>query len=222
MFIDPHWQESLSALLVAINMAYGAPNLAVKLQAFSKDDVVLIAQTLQSRSYAPERWFGRSGTPPAEWPSLSMASLDVQRTNRYTVLAFAAELSGRESVSSRSGGLLYEDPFYAVLAAYNVGLATAKGVAPTRGALVEVKTPGREQAWARRQTIIDHIHRGTYRPEAYFAVSGSFLAQTPQSLWHCGEVSGDDLAHLIFNGQAGATFGDNPPKFHGLYKYVQP
>ena len=222
MFIEPFWQESLSSLLIAINMAYGAPHLRTILQPFTEADVVLIAQALENRSYKPEQWFGRSGSALPEPAKLSATAPAVHGTGRYTMLAYLAEPSGREAVSSRSAGLLYEDPFYAVLAAYNLGLAMAHGAAPGGSFPVEVMTSSRERAWAQRQPIVDQIRSATYRPQAYFAISGPLLPTTPQGRWRVGDVDGEDLTRLVFNGGAGAAFGSDRQQFHRLYKFVPP
>ena len=222
MFIEPIWQESLSSLLIAINIGYGAPHLGAILQPFTEADVVLIAKALENRAYKPEQWFGRSGPAQHEPAKLSATAPAVHRTRRYTMLAYSAEPSGREAVSSRSAGLLYEDPFYAVLAAYNLGLAMPHGAASGGGLPVEVRTSSRERAWAQRQPIVEQIRSATYRPDAYFAVSGPLLPAPPQGRWRIGDVDGEDLTRLVFNGGAGAAFGSDRQQFHRLYKFVPP
>lgn len=212
-FIDPSWQEAVISLLIAINGAFGAADRAAVSHLLSQADVVVIAQALAQRTYQPEQWFGIAGaTSPGRPPPASDAPV-THSDQRYTVVRFGAEPSDRRQVSSRSGGLLFEDPFYAVLAAFNAG----------KGSLaMEVKASSRELAWARRQEIVDAIRMGTYDPDRYFAERGPLLSGGPYGNWNCGDLSGEDLERLVFNGRASVSFDGAPSISHGLYKYVAP
>lgn len=213
MFIDPAWQEGLIALLLAINGTFGAADLTAVLHAFSPRDVVVISQSLERRNYRPAQWFGVAAAISLVRPPLESAAPVLRLAQRYTVVRFDAEPSDRTQVSSRSGGLLFEDPFYAVLAAFNAGAASLA---------IEVKASSRDQAWARRQSIIDAIRLGQYRADRYFAERGPLLSGTLTGNWSVAEISGTDLDRLIFNGRAGASLDHAPALLHGLYKYVAP
>lgn len=213
MFIDPSWQEGLISLLIAINGASGAPERTALLHPLSPAQVVVIAQALEQGSYRPEQWFGVAGTHPPRRPALGSVPPPVHSDQDYAVVRFGAEPSDRTQVSSRSGGILFEDPFYAVLAAFNAG----------KGSLaVEVRTSSRELAWARRQAIVDAVRTGTYDAGRYFAERGPLLSGRRHGDWNSGLVSGDDLNRLIFNGRAAVSLGGEPSALYGLYKYVEP
>lgn len=213
MFIESSWQEGLISLLIAINGAFGAADRTAVLRPLSPPDVVVIAQALEQRSYRPEQWFGIANAAPPSRPAAASTAPVTHSDQRYAVIRFAAEPSERTQISSRSGGLLFEDPFYAVLAAFNSG----------NGSLaMEVKASSREQAWARRQEIIDAIRMGKYDADRYFAERGPLVSVGASSNWNIGDLLGEDLEVLIFNGRAAVPFNATPSMLYGLYMYVAP
>jgi hypothetical protein len=216
-FIDPFWQESLISLLVAINGLAGAPERTAAIRPLTSSDVVAIAQSLEQRAYRPEQWFSAGGT--AALPAVRTQAPPVSTAARYEVIWLAAEPGGLTQMSSRAGGLLYEDPFYAVLASYNIGLRPAR---PQEGRLVEVKVSSRERAWAQRQQIVDDLRKGSYRADNYFRLSGPALPPVAGATWRSDGLAGSDLERLVFSGQAAAAFGETPPALYGLYAYVAP
>lgn len=213
MFIDPSWQEVLISLLIAINGTLGSADKIVVLRPLSQPDVAVIAEALEQRRYRPKQWFGVAGATPPSRRLIASGAPVTQSGQHYSVVHFGAEPSERTEISGRSGGLLYEDPFYAVLAAFNSG----------NGSLaMEVKASSREQAWARRQEIVDAIRMGTYRADRYFTERGPLLSDRPYGDWSSSYLSGDDLDRLVFNGRADVSFEGRPSMLHGLYKYVAP
>lgn len=221
MFIDPSWQESLISLLIAINGSIGAPDRASVLKPLTNSDVVAIAQDLSQHNYKPDRWFGIGGTPLSQRRPVASFEPQVQPGMTYTLLRLGAEPSGREMLSGRSGGLLYEDPFYAVLAAYNIGKAP-KRKSLIDGLPVEVKVAGRDLVWSRRQGIVESISNGLYREDRYFTVSGPFIESSPEAMWRLGGMPGVDLFKLADNGLGSAAFGGDRPQSFVLYKYIPP
>jgi hypothetical protein len=213
MFIDPSWQNALVSLLIAINGALGSADKTAVLRQLSHSDVIVIAQALEQRSYRPEQWFGITGATPASRQPLSSVAPLTRPGQLYAVVLFGAEPSERTQVSRRSGGLLFEDPFYAVLAAFNSG----------NGSLaMEVKASTREQVWARRQEIIDAIRMGTYRADQYFTERGPLLSGRTYGDWRSNHLSGDEIDRLVFNGRAAVSFDGKPSMLYGMYWYVAP
>jgi len=215
-FIEPSWQDSLVSLLVAINAVSGAPERNAVVRPLTPTDVVAIAQSLESRSYRPDQWFAVGTTTPQ---AVRTAAPALNPGARYELTRYGAEPSGMTQISSRAGGLLFEDPFYAVLAGYNIGLQASPAPA---GQPVEVKVSSRDQAWAQRQRIVDELRQGSYRADRYFAVSGPAHAVKAGGSWGSGGVSAADLDKLVVNGRTGVTFGESAPALYGLYRYVAP
>ncbi len=211
MFIEPSWQESIVALLVAINALSGAADRTAPHRSFAPDDVVTIALSLQDRSYRPERWFthgaGIQKPIPQSAPAISAAE-------QYALIARAVEPAGLRLMSKKSGGFLYEDPFYALLASYNIGIAGS--------GLLEISVSSRNQAWAQRQRIVTELQQGTYRPERYFAATGPALAAEEGGPMGLVSLLGADLSRLAENGMTEVRPDGKPARLYGLYHYVAP
>ena len=215
-FIEPSWQDSLVSLLVAINAVAGAPERNAVVRPLTPNDVVAIAQSLESRTYRPDQWFAVGANAPQ---TVRTAAPTMNPSARYELTWFGAEPSGMTQISSRAGGLLFEDPFYAVLAGYNIGLQATPAPA---GQPVEVKVSSRDQAWAQRQQIVDELRKGSYRADRWFAVSGPVPVAKEGASWRSGGVSAADLDKLVVNGRTAVTFGEGAPALYGLYRYVAP
>ena len=215
-FIEPGWQDSLVALLVAINGLAGAPERTALLRPLVESDVAVLAQAMEQRTYRPEQWFGAGA---AGRPRVAPDTPPVKAELTYAVVALAAEPSGRQTISSRAGGLLYEDPFYAVLAGFNIGTGLTDGY----GWSIEVSPVNREQAWARRQGIVDALRQGSYAGKAHFASSGPLQpAQTELMRWRVDRVSGTALSSLFLIGRGSISLRGEAPQLYALYRFVAP
>jgi hypothetical protein len=62
--------------------------------------------------------------------------------------------------SGTSGGILFEDPFYALLACYNLGYLRKLSVLP--------QCTSWQEAWARRGKILESIEARAYNPHDWF------------------------------------------------------
>jgi hypothetical protein len=211
MFVEPAWQESIVALLVAINTLAGAGDRNVVAKPLSIGDVAAIAQALKNNSYQPDQWFVR-GTMKQQ--PVAQAAPPVAMADRYDVMVLGIEPSGLAEVSKKSGGLVYEDPFYALLASYNIGRYKSN--------LVNVQVSSRDHAWAQRQRIVDQLRQGVYRPEKYFALAGPAIPGTNGADLRAASLAGEALSRLAFNGETEARLDGEPAKLFGLYKYVAP
>ena len=212
MFIEHLWQDSVVALLLAINGLCGAPERTLLLRPLTPADVVSIASALEQRSYRPEQWFG-PGALGGALP-LATAAPPILPGTAYGVVWLGVEPSGLEHISKSSGGLLYEDPFYALLAAYNLGEQTA--------APVELRVSSRDQAWSQRQRIVEALRERRYRSESFFDLSGPRLPEAIPAPWRAGSVSGDDLLRMAQSGMTEVTVTGAPRRLYGLYHYVAP
>lgn len=221
MFIEPTWQDSLISLLIAINGSLGAADRATALRPLTPTDVVAIAHAISQKSYKPDHWFGVGGISLSQRQPISSVEPPIQPEARYAAVMISAEPSGREMISSRSGGLLFDDPFYAILAAYNISKAPKRSDLSV-GFYVEVKTSSRDLTWARRQAIVQAIATGTYLQDRYFSVSGPIHVTRQDALWHAGELPGDQMTKLVSNGASTASFSGGIPQVYGLYRYVSP
>jgi hypothetical protein len=212
MFIETGWQNSVIALLAAINTLAGAPGQSEPIAPLSAADIVKISAALQDGSYRPAHWFdGRGNSSPIL--RIPAAAPAVDGSAGYQVLVMPIAPSMAERLSKRSG-IVFEDPFYAVLASYNL----ARFGQPW----VEVLVPGRELAWSRRSSIVAAIAGGTYRPEQYFQRAGPALAGAGQVPLSVHVIAGADLEKLYFLGLADLALEGGMAGLYQLYKYQAP
>src|SRR5688500_4254292 len=100
MFIESSWQDSVVALLVAINALAGAGDRTAPLRPFGVDDVVAIALSLENRSYRPERWFTQGA---ALQPPIGRSAPPIADVGEYMVVVRAVEPAGLQHISKTSG-----------------------------------------------------------------------------------------------------------------------
>lgn len=216
MFIESSWQESVVALLVAINSLLGAPQYRQPIKLFALSDMPTIASSLQGRTYRPESWFSSApeqvirplvGTPP---PSAF-------GSERYDVMVLSIQPSGLAMVSSRSGGIIYLDPFYALLASFNLGHFGSANVE------LRVSVSNPNQPWSQRQTIVAELRQGSYLPQRYFSLANSVPKAVAEPSVTLGKLSRQDLSELAICGMAEAVQVDaRGPMRYLLYRYVMP
>ncbi len=195
MFIESSWQEGVVALLVAINTVLGAPDHGQPIRPLVPSDMVTLALSLQDRSYRPANWF--VPVPGRQVPPLVSAQVPSDiNAEQYDVLVWAIEPSGLSMVSSRSGGILYLDPFYALLASFNLG-QFGRFYAEVR-----VPVPNLAQPWSQRQAIIAELHQGSYRPDRYFTLADGASTTPGQPGVSLVMLSGQDMQEFKMIGMS--------------------
>ena len=213
MFIESLWQDHVIALLTAINALLDAPDYAVPIAPLTASDIAKIATSLQEGKYQPAQWFKKaSGDQIKGTVSASLPAIDPEKN--YDVLRLLLEPSGLEHLSKRSGGILFEDPFYALLAGFNFGRF--------KKPWVEVRVPSREKAWEQRSVIVHEFTRKVYRPERYFHLAGAALTGDGKTPATAHIISGKDLASLELNGMADVVLDSGAGQLFLLYRYEAP
>jgi hypothetical protein len=214
MFIESSWQEAVVALLTAINAILGAPDYRQPIRPFVASDLPTIALSLQDRSYRPASWFAQapaqhiSALPSTQAPSAFSA-------DQYDIIIYTAQPSGLAMVSSRSGGIIYLDPFYALLASFNLGHLGSLH------AEVRVSISNRTQPWSQRQAIVLELRQGTYRPDRYFTLTNGAPTRPGESAVTLGKLSRQDLSELEICGMTEAIRVDSRGAMrYLLYRYV--
>jgi hypothetical protein len=214
MFIESSWQEGVIALLVAINGILGAPDYRQPIRPLAASDLPTIALSLQDRSYRPASWFVPApALPPSSVGSQVPSALSAEQ---FDVLVWAIEPSGYSMVSSRSGGILYLDPFYALLASFNLGHFGSYH------AEVRVTVPNLSQPWSQRQTIVEELVQGRYHPDRYFDLADGAATTPGQPAVTLGALSNQDLAQFRMLGRSSVRVDTRGSNRYLLYRYVAP
>ena len=157
-FLDPEWHPAVVRLLAAINATFARPDYVRPKATLREDDLADIGAALATRSYRPDRWF-QSGTAIG-MPALRSDSPPIEPKSEYRLLALSALQESVSRISVRFGGIVFEDPFYALLACFNVGAFSKLLILPR---VISV-----DQAWQQRSSIVNSLANGSYSPEKLF------------------------------------------------------
>jgi hypothetical protein len=154
-FVDPKWRESLQALLKALDARLGQAPASSGARQPGETDVLAICSEMSRGAYRPGTWTLPGGTAGWNSPPPSL-----QPQTKYDVILLDVLDPLSRHYSMRSGGILLEDPFYAVLACYSVGYL--------RRLLCLPAVTNWQQAWARREQIVQSIAAAKYDAEEWF------------------------------------------------------
>lgn len=213
MLIESGWQDNSIILLMAINAALGAPDYTVPRAVLTVSDIVKIGVCLQDNTYQPAQWFDKKAAGPVV-RGIPTVTPRIDPDANYMAIRLAIEPARPIMVSSRGSGIIFEDPFYAVLASFNLGRY--------KKSWVEVKVSSREQAWMQRADIVADMLRGAYRPERYFSLAGPALTEPGEASLSAVTIVGKDLLRLEINGRAEASLDSGSSHLYLLYRYAPP
>jgi hypothetical protein len=157
-FTDPEWRSAVVCLLAAINATFAHPDYVRPKATLQESDLAEIGAALATRSYRPDRWL-QSGTAVG-MPALRSDKPAIDPKSDYRLLALRALRESVSRISVRFGGIVFEDPFYALLACFNVGAYSKLLLLPR---VISV-----DQAWQQRSAIVKSLAKGAYSPEKLF------------------------------------------------------
>ena len=157
-FPDPEWRHAAVRLLAVLNGEFQHADYLRPKAELQENDLAAIGAALASYTYRPAEWF--EAGPAVSSAALPGESPRIDAGSEYSVLKLNAL---RETVSRRSlrfGGVAFEDPFYALLACFNVGVHGKLLLLP--------KVTSVAEAWRRRTAILDALSKRTYDPSHLF------------------------------------------------------
>jgi len=146
-----------------------------------------------------EREQGRP-QPPTEPPQIDISA-------RYSLFALNALTAKGEFVSSPTGGICFEDPFWAVLSA--AALAQKKLTAlPKAGSNAEL--------WRNSSIVNEAVRAGDYGESSFFQEIKGWISPAEFPTYETKVVRGEQLAALRDRGFQ-TLEGTTPPRFYELY-----
>jgi hypothetical protein len=180
------------ALLASVNAVMGRPEYATPTIDLASDAVLKVAERLRADRYKPEDWFRRGDVPDGldairDAPPVAEPASSYLTINLFVLDPFALPRS------VGAGGVLFEDPFYALLACYNATLGKPL-------LLIPFARKG-EDLWRRRRDIVLSVREKSYRPERFFAEARPINDDQPGPL-KIQSVGGDQLERLRAHGAA--------------------
>ena len=198
------WMEQYVAALVLLNLMLGQPHATVPLQPPTPESVVRTLNEIARGLYLPSRHF--SDGPAGH--ALRFEQKELVPTASYTVIVLNATTPQSDFVSVSNGGLLFEDPAWAVFAAE--GLARERMLAvPMAASDVDL--------WRRLPLLEKAVQEARYAPGEFFTTVTGF-AEPPVPSFSLLQVTGEQLSALRRRGIQ--SFGKPTPKFYVLFAPV--
>jgi hypothetical protein len=157
-FTDPKWRNAVVRLLAAVNATFSHPDYVRPKAIPQEKDLPNIGAALATRNYHPDEWF-EPGTAVG-MSALRSDKPPVDPKSEYRLLALSALQEIVSRISMRFGGIVFEDPFYALLACFNVGAHRKLFLLP--------KVSSVDQAWQQRIPIVNSLAKGAYDPGKFF------------------------------------------------------
>lgn len=200
------WVDQLFAGIALINTLLGYRPVASAKTTPTPQDLVDILNDIAAGRYEPSRYFvlgaGTSRSLIAEPPLLSPH-------RSYLLIVLNASTPRGEAVSTTAGGVAFEEPAWALLAAYSIH----------NGRVPMVAVPSaRTNAglWQRLVSADADVNAGTFSPTHYFSKIGGFLASDGKPHFALIGVSSEQLAALRDRGMQTLAVS-RPPKFFEMF-----
>ena len=196
------WLEQYVSALVLLNLMLGQTTATTPIQKPSPESIVRTLNEIAHGLYRPSRHFTNGG------PRLSfhLERKELVATESYTVIVLNATTPESEFVSVNTGGVIFEDPAWAVFAAEGVAQGKMFGV-PIAGTDAEL--------WSRLPQLEKAVQESKYTPSDFFSpITGFTNPSTPS--FSLLQVSGAELTALRTRGIQ--SFGKPTPKFYVLFK----
>jgi hypothetical protein len=110
----------------------------------------------------------------------------IEDSASYLVVTLRASTRRNEFVSVSPGGIAFEDPVWAILAARALA---------TKQLAILPKADGGEDLWSQVATIVEDVRRAAYKPADFFALA-SGLPDDAGNAFGLATISADQLGEL--------------------------
>ena len=128
----------------------------------------------------------------------------------YLLIGLNAETARSRFASSTTGGVVFEDPLWALLAAHAVSLK----IQP-QGAVPRARDAN--DLWKRVLQVAAAIEQGRYKPEDFFAPIEGWISPSQTPKFELLTVSTEQITALRARGVQSLKIS-RPPKFFELYQ----
>ncbi len=205
--LGDRWLDHLTAGLDGVLSLNGRPGARAGLPAGSTPETLV--SLLQD--VVAGRWQGFEATQSAAHRESTIVSSPPQLSSRagYLLIGWNAETARSRLVSTTTGGVIFEDPFWALLAAH----------AASRKMRVPVGVPwadGPEDLWKRAPVAARAITVGQYQPEDFFGPILGWVPPAERPKFELLTVGAEQVSALRARGVQ-ALKVSRPPKFFELY-----
>ncbi|KHD05530.1 hypothetical protein PN36_29075 [Candidatus Thiomargarita nelsonii] len=188
-FPETKFREPLVALLKAINTKIGQPGYMINFTSdLVENDLIKLAEQLASGQYRPNQWFSVKETKGSEFLHIQENMPVLVHDTIYHLLCLPGTDEFSRFTSGADGGIVFEDPFYALLACFNVGNWKKLYILPS--------VTDHENPWQQRQMIVNSLKEDTYQPSQYFTECLPSDWKTRENLLKILQITGSQLERM--------------------------
>lgn len=199
------WVEQYVSGMVLLNILLGQANAVAPVQVPGQEALLQALQEIARGTYRPERHFGAGHPSPTAFTQQPPALVDTQT---YYVVVLNASTRTGNFVSVETGGIVFENPVWAVFAAHAVSAQLGLGV-PTASSNSEL--------WSRLSDLATAVRGGKYSPASFFGPVTAWLPPSAPPTFRLMEVSATQLKALRERGVQ--SFGKPTPKFYEMFEH---
>jgi hypothetical protein len=200
--ITSGWMEQYVSALMLLNILLGQPTATSAMNRPTPESLVLTLNEIAQGRYRPAQYFTAGGARL----SFPLHRNELVATKSYTVILLNATTPESDFASVNTGGVIFEDPAWAVFAAECIGHGQMLGV-PT------AQTD--DELWKELPRIEKAVRHSTYSPSNFFSPITGFI-DSPGPSFRLTEISGAQLTALRARGIQ--SFGNPTPKFYILFR----
>jgi len=196
------WMDQYVSALVLLNFLLGHATATAPIEKPTPESLVLTLNEIANNSYRPGKHFSVGGprTP------FRLKRNELVATDKYPVIVLNARTAESDFVSVDSGGVIFEDPAWAVFAAECLSKKQMLGVPLAR-------TEG--ELWDQLPRLESSVQKSTYAPSHFFSPITGFIGDSGP-IFTLMEVDGAQLTALRARGVQ--SFGKPKPRFYILFK----
>ncbi len=206
MTLNKSWLNNYAAGIELLHKLLHKEGLTTPIISPTPQTFVSLLQDVAGGTYDPLKYFVAGPHRPLaivdQPPALSLGT-------SYFLISLNAATPRARSVSTSSGGIAFEDPIWAILAAH-----ACHTTSNPRLALPKAKN--NEDLWKNVPTIVDSIRCGTFRPEAFFAPIEGFIPPATDAKFEVITVAAEQVIALRGRGMQALKVSASP-KFYELF-----
>lgn len=200
--LGPSWVDQYVSSIVLLNALLGHPTNAVS-RPTTPESMIKTLQEIAHGNYKPEQGSQR-GVPGAGEFILEPPALTPSQV--YLVIVLNASTATSDFVSVATGGIVFEDPAWAVFAAHGIAKIPRFGV-PLASDYTDL--------WRKLGSIQAAIRSSKYSPREFFGSVSGFVPPSSQPEFRLMQVTSEQMSALRARGIQ--SFG-TPLRFYELFE----
>lgn len=201
--LGPSWVDQYVSSIVLLNALLGHPATAPASRPATPESIILTLQKIARGQYKTDQASVSGGLVTREWNFQAPA---LTPSKNYLVIVLNCSTATSDFVSVESGGIVFEDPAWAVLAAHAISQIPRLG-APLAS--------GDADLWRRLESVQGAIRSNKYSAHDFLAPISGFLPPSSQPEFRLMEVTSEQLRALRARGLQ--SFG-KPLRFYELFQ----